>query len=114
MGVFFSFVMGLAVMILGLMPGACTEGLSFVWGSLLAVDSLDLRLMRVPRQASSFLLFLFSKEIQVIIGQRRSAEAGIPVRQIYYACLMPMGLTVAFSLKSIGGFLIFSLCVTVR
>ena len=27
---------------------------------------------------------------------------------------MPMGLTVAFSLKSIGGFLIFSLCVTVR
>lgn len=25
-----------------------------------------------------------------------------------------MGLTVAFSLKSIGGFLIFSLCVTVR
>ncbi|MDD7476470.1 MAG: hypothetical protein SPF94_09115 [Desulfovibrio sp.] len=48
------------------------------------------------------------------MGQRRSAEAGIPVRQIYYACLMPMGLTVAFSLKSIGGFLIFSLCVTVR
>ena len=114
MGVIFSFVMGLAVMILGLMPGACTEGLSLVWGSLLAVDSLDLRLMACTAAGLLLFVFLFSKEIQVIIGQRRSAEAGIPVRQIYYACLMPMGLTVAFSLKSIGGFLIFSLCVTVR
>ena len=62
MGVIFSFVMGLAVMILGLMLGACTEGLSLVWGSLLAVDSLDLRLMRVPRQASSFLFLAMSQQ----------------------------------------------------
>ena len=113
MGVIFSVVMGLAVMILGLMPGARTEGLSLVWGSLLTVDSLDLRLMACTAAGLILFVFLFFKEIQAIIGQRRSAEAaGIPVRQIYYACLMLMGLTVAFSLKAIGGFLIFSLIVT--
>lgn len=113
MGVIFSVVMGLAVMILGLMPGARTEGLSLVWGSLLTVDSLDLRLMACTAAGLILFVFLFFKEIQAIIGQRRSAEAaGIPVHQIYYACLMLMGLTVAFSLKAIGGFLIFSLIVT--
>ena len=53
MGVIFSVVMGLAVMILGLMPGARTEGLSLVWGSLLTVDSLDLRLMACTAASSA-------------------------------------------------------------
>jgi len=77
MGVIFSFVMGLAVMILGLMPGACTEGLSLVWGSLLAVDSLDLRLMRVPRQASSFLFFYFPRKY------RSSSASAVPLRPVF-------------------------------
>ena len=57
-------------------------------------------------------IFLFFKEIQAIIGQKQSALAsGIPVRGIYYACLILMGLVVVSSLKAIGGFLIFSLIV---
>ncbi|MDR2819235.1 MAG: metal ABC transporter permease [Desulfovibrio sp.] len=112
-GVIFSLVMSLAMMALGMLPGARTEGLSLIWGNLLIVTVVDLWLMgAVALLLAVFIFFLF-KEIQAIIGQRQAALAsGIPVRAIYYASLVMMGLTVAFSLKAIGGLLIFSLIVT--
>lgn len=113
MGVVFSVVMSLAMVALGLMPGARTEGLSLIWGNLLTVTWSDLGLMGGTALALFAFIFLFFKEIQAIIGQRQAALAsGLPVRQIYYACLMLMGLVVAFSLKAIGGLLIYSLIVT--
>lgn len=113
MGVIFSVVMSLAMLALGLLPGARTEGLSLIWGSLLTVTRLDLALMGGTGLLLFFFIFLFFKEIQAIIGQRQSALAsGIPVRGIYYATLVLMGLVVAFALKAIGGLLIFSLIVT--
>lgn len=113
MGVVFSVVMSLAMMALGMMPGARTEGLGLIWGNLLTVTWADLALMGGTGLVLSLFIFLFFKEIQAIIGQRQAALAsGLPVRQIYYGCLMLMGLVVAFSLKAIGGLLIYSLIVT--
>lgn len=113
MGVVFSVVMSLAMLALGLLPGARTEGLSLIWGSLLTVTSFDLQLM----SGTALLLFsfitVFFKEIEAIMGQRRAAAAaGIPVRAISYTCLILMGLVVAFALKAIGGLLIYALIVT--
>ena len=113
MGVIFAVVMSLAMLALGLMPGARTEGLSLIWGSLLTVTGLDLRLMSGTALLLFGFIFLFFKEIEAIMGQRHAAAAaGIPVRGIYYACLMLMGLVVAFALKAIGGLLIYALIVT--
>lgn len=113
MGIIFSVVMSVAMLALGLLPGARVEGLALIWGSLLTVTSVDLWLMVGTAVLTFAFIFFFFKEIQAIIGQRRSAlAAGIPVRGIYYSCLMLMGLVMAFSLKAIGGFLIFSLIVT--
>ena len=105
--------MSLAMLALGLLPGARTEGLSLIWGSLLTVTSFDLQLM----SGTALLLFsfitVFFKEIEAIMGQRHAAAAaGIPVRGIRYACLLLMGLVVAFALKAIGGLLIYALIVT--
>ena len=113
MGVVFAVVMSVAMLALGLLPGARTEGLSLIWGSLLTVTSFDLQLM----SGTALLLFgfvtLFFKEIEAIMGQRHAAAAsGIPVRCIQYACLMLMGLVVACALKAIGGLLIYALIVT--
>ena len=113
MGVVFAVVMSVAMLALGLLPGARTEGLSLIWGSLLTVTSFDLQLM----SGTALLLFgfvtLFFKEIEAIMGQRHAAAAsGIPVRGIQYACLMLMGLVVACALKAIGGLLIYALIVT--
>jgi manganese/iron transport system permease protein len=112
-GVIFSVVMSLAMLALGLLPGARIEGLSLIWGSLLSVTHVDLALMSLTALALFFFVFCFFKEIQAIMGQRQAALAsGIPVKSIYYASLILMGLVVAFSLKAVGGLLIFSLIVT--
>lgn len=112
-GVIFSVVMSLAMLALGLLPGAKTEGLSLIWGSLLSVTSFDLGLMAGTGAVLFSFIFFFFKEIQAIIGQRRAALAsGIPAKQIYYASLILMGLVVAFALKAIGGLLIYALIVT--
>ena len=112
-GVIFAVVMSLAMLALGLLPGARTEGLSLIWGSLLTVTASDLWLMGLTGVALSLFVLLFFKEIQAILGQRQAAlAAGIPVKSIYYATLMLMGLVMAFALKAIGGLLIFSLIVT--
>ena len=113
MGVIFSVVMSLAMLALGLLPGARVDGLNLIWGSLLTVTRADLYLMAGTAVLLFSFIFLFYKEIQAIIGQKQSALAsGIPVRAIYYTCLILMGLVVVASLKAIGGFLIFSLIVT--
>lgn len=113
MGVIFSVVMSLGMLALGLLPGAKTEGLNLIWGSLLTATTSDIMLMA----GTGLLLFLFVygffKEIQAILGQKKAAiAAGIPAKTIYYASLMLMGLVVTFALKAIGGLLIFSLIVT--
>ena len=113
MGVVFSIVMSLAMLSLGLLPGARTEGLSLIWGSLLTVTPLDLQLMAFTGLALFLFIFVFFKEIQAIIGQKKAAvAAGIPARAIHYATLILMGLVVAFALKAVGGLLIYSMLVT--
>ncbi len=113
MGVIFSVVMSLAMLALGLLPGARTEGLSLIWGSLLTVTVFDIKLMACTGMLLFLFIFIFFKEIQATIGQKRAAiAAGIPAKAIYYASLMLMGLGVAFALKAVGGLLIYSLIVT--
>ncbi len=113
MGVIFSVVMSLAMLALGLLPGAKTEGLSLIWGNLLTVTSFDIKTMVCTGAALFLFVYLFFKEIQAILGQKKAAvAAGIPVRAIHYATLVLMGLVVAFTLKAVGGLLIFALIVT--
>ena len=112
-GVIFAVVMSLAMLALGLLPGARTEGLSLIWGSLLTVTASELWLMGITGVVLFLFITLFFKEIQAILGQRQAAlAAGIPVKGIYYATLILMGLVMTFALKAIGGLLIFSLIVT--
>ena len=112
-GVIFAVVMSFAMLALGLLPGARTEGLGLIWGSLLTVTAFELCLMAATGLLLFVFVFLFFKEIQAILGQRQAAlAAGIPVKGIHYATLVLMGLVVAFALKAIGGLLIFSLIVT--
>jgi manganese/iron transport system permease protein len=111
-GVIFSVMLSLAMLALGLLPGAKTEGLGLIWGSLLTVNTLDLLLMCGTMLLLLSFLGLFFKEIQATLGQRQAAmAAGIPVRAIYYASLILLGLIVAIALKAIGGLLIYSLIV---
>lgn len=112
-GVIFSVMLSLAMLALGLLPGSRIEGLGFIWGSLLTVTDLDLILMAGAALILGMFIVLFFKEIAATISQRRAAEAaGVPVRAIFYACLILLGFVIAIALKAIGGLLIYSLIIT--
>ena len=56
------------------------------------------------------LLILFFKEVQAVVCHRQVALAvGIPATLVFYGMLFATGATVAVSLRTIGGLLIYSL-----
>ncbi len=112
LGIIFSLLLGLAFLGMGLLKGPKTEALNFIWGSILLLSRGDLKLLIIiVLTIFLFLIFLF-KEIQAILFNREIARAvGIPEKAIFYAMIFLSGMTVALSLNTIGGLLIFSLII---
>jgi len=109
-GIVFSLMLGLAFLFLGLMPGSRTEALNLFWGSILTVTRQDLIFLLAVTVTVIVLVAVFYKEIQAVICHRQVALAvGIPATLIFYGILFSTGLTIAASLRSIGGLLIYSL-----
>ncbi len=109
-GVIFSFMLGLAFLFLGLMPGTKSAALELLWGSILTTTRGDIILLGIVAAVVVGLVFLFYKEIQATIFHRDMAlSVGIPATVILYGILFLTGATITASLRSIGGLLIFSL-----
>jgi len=109
-GVIFSFMLGLAFLFLGLMPGTKSAALELLWGSILTTTRGDIILLGIVAAVVVGLVFLFYKEIQATIFHRDTAlSVGIPATVILYGILFLTGATITASLRSIGGLLIFSL-----
>lgn len=112
-GVIFSVMMSLSMLILGMLPSARSEGLNFMWGNLLTATEIDVWLMVACAIGLVALVSLFFKEIQAMISQKQAAIAsGVPAQGLYYATLLLMGLIIAVTLKAVGGVLIYALIVT--
>ena len=112
-GVVFSVMLSLSMLVLGMLPGSRAEGLNFLWGNLLTATTTDLVAMAGCSVVLLGFIFLFFKEIQAVISQRDAAEAsGIPVKALSIAILLLMGLVIAVALKAVGGVLIYALIVT--
>jgi len=109
-GIVFSLMLGLAFLFLGLAPGSRTEALGFFWGSILTVTGQDLLFLSITALLVAGLLLLFYKEVQAVVCHREVAlSVGIPVTLVFYGMLFATGATIAVSLRSIGGLLIYSL-----
>lgn len=112
-GVIFSVMLSLSMLVLGLLPGSRTEGLNFLWGNLLTATYLDLAMMSICCLLLIAFIILFYKEIEAMISQRDASEAsGIPVRTLSFAVMCMMGCVIAVALKAVGGVLIYALIVT--
>ncbi len=109
-GIVFSTMLGLAFLFLGLIPESKSTALSLFWGNILTVTSIDIYILA---GVTAFLLFLFTvfyKEIQAVLCHRQIAVyVGIPTALIFYLLLIATGLTIAVSLQTVGGLLIYSL-----
>jgi len=113
-GIMFSLTMGLGFIFLNLAPGtaATQQALSILWGSIFSVTFDDLILLGLLTFFIILLLILFFKEFQALMFSRKLAEAsGIYTSIFYFLILFLAGVTVAFSLKLVGGLLVFALIV---
>ncbi len=111
-GIVFSLMIGLAFLFLGLTPGARTEALSLFWGSILTVSPQDLIFLGAVAAVVVLGIIIFNKEIHATACHRNVAAAvGIPATLVFYAMLFATGATIAVSLRSIGGLLIYSLVI---
>jgi manganese/iron transport system permease protein len=109
-GIIFSVMIGLAFLLLGVMPLAKSGAFDFLWGDILTTTLPDLIILFIVTALVTGLIALFYKELQVTAFNRRIAlSVGVPATLILYGILFLTGATVAASLRSVGGLLIFSL-----
>lgn len=112
-GVIFSVMLSVSMLALGLLPGARSDGLGFIWGSIMTVTSADVWFLAAV--AAPFLLFLafMLKEVQAVLCHKETALAsGIPANAISQVMLLLLGSVIAAGMKAVGGLLIYSLILT--
>lgn len=109
-GILFSFMLGIAFLFMG-MPGMYTsDALSFMWGSILTVSLNEIILLAIICAIIILFMMIFKKGIIAVIYNRAIALAsGMPEKFIFYSLLILCALTVSLNIKTIGGFLIYSL-----
>jgi len=109
-GIVFSLMLGIAFLLLGLMPVARSGAMDLLWGNVLSITRSDLILLGLVTTLLLVMLFMYYKEAQATAFNRRMAIAsGVPATLVFYAILFLTGATVTSTLRSIGGLLIFSL-----
>lgn len=110
LGIIFSLMLGVAFLIIGLIPSTRSEALGLLWGSVLTVTRTDILLLAIVALMVVGLVIIFFKEVQATVFNRQIAlSVGLPSTIILYVILFMTGATVTVSLNSIGGLLIFSL-----
>jgi manganese/iron transport system permease protein len=109
-GIIFSLMLGIAFLVMGLMPTSQSAAWDLLWGSILTNTRGDVLLLGALAIVVAGLVILFYKEIQATVFNRDMAvSVGIPATLIFYGILFLTGATITASLRSIGGLLIFSL-----
>lgn len=112
-GIIFSVMLSASMLALGLLPGARSDGLGLIWGSILTVSAADVWLLVFVAGLVCAFVYFFFKEIQSVLCHREAAQAcGIPDRAIRQAMLLILGMVVASGIKSVGGLLIYSLILS--
>ncbi|MEA1993889.1 MAG: iron chelate uptake ABC transporter family permease subunit [Euryarchaeota archaeon] len=114
LGILFSLTISLGLIFLNFAPGTAmsSSALSLLWGSILGISLTDILRLVIITSVIILIVILFFKEFQSIMFSRKMAEAsGINTKPVYYLILILTGITVALSLKLVGGLLVFALMV---
>lgn len=113
LSVVFSAVLGLAFLGMGFIRGPRTEALTYLWGNILTVSPLQVRILAVTAAVVMVFLVTFRREIFAVLYDREIAHAvGIDDGLIFYLLLGLSGVVVALSVGTVGGLLIYSLVTT--
>ena len=113
-GIIFSLMIALAFIFLNLSPGEAASGaaLRILWGSIFAVSEFDVLYLAILSVAIISFVILFYKEILALLFNRKLAEAaGINTYVFMLVIVFMTGLAVSFSLKLVGGLLVYALII---
>jgi manganese/iron transport system permease protein len=109
-GIIFSLMLGIAFLIMGLMPTTQSAAWDLLWGSILTNTREDVLFLAIVTAFVVALVFAFYKEIKATVFNRNIAlSVGISATLVLYGILFLTGATITASLRPIGGLLIFSL-----
>jgi manganese/iron transport system permease protein len=112
LSIFFSFLMGIAFLGMGILTRTKAGVLNLMWGNLLSLSARDLILLLAVSVILLLFILFFFKEIRAVLFHRRLAAAsGVPERFIYYTLLLLTGGVVSSNLATVGGLLIFALLI---
>jgi manganese/iron transport system permease protein len=112
LSIFFSFMMGIAFLGMGILTRTKAGVLNLMWGNLLSLTAGDITILFSVTIVLVAFILLFFKEIRAVLFSRRIAAAsGVPERFIYYTLLFMTGAVVSSNLTTVGGLLIFALLI---
>lgn len=113
-GIMFSLMIALAFVFLNLSPGEAASGaaLRILWGSIFAVSEYDVLYLALLCAVMISFVALFYKEIHALMfNQKLAKAAGVNTYVFMLVLVFLTGLAVSFSLKLVGGLLVYALII---
>ncbi len=113
-GIMFSLMIALAFIFLNLSPGEAASGaaLRILWGSIFAVSEYDVLYLALLCAVMVSFVVLFYKEIfSLMFNQKLAKAAGVNTYVFMLVVVFLTGLAVSFSLKLVGGLLVYALII---
>lgn len=110
--IFFSFGLAVGITLISMSKGFGMDLLSYLFGSILAVNETDLAFIGVLCTATIALVWLFYKELFYITFDEDSARAGgLPVEKLNTMLIVLTAVTVVVSMRVVGVLLVSSYIV---
>ncbi|MBT8171745.1 metal ABC transporter permease, partial [Candidatus Bathyarchaeota archaeon] len=109
--IIFPFNMALAFIFLTLVPevGLSSQASNVLWGSIISITNTDLVYFFILFGTTLAIIYFIWKELFAIMFNRKLAEAdGINTKPFIYIIIFLAGIVVTFSLKLVGGLLIYA------
>ena len=91
-GVIFSVMLSASMLMLGLLPGARSDGLGLIWGSILTVGIPDVWLLACIAVALTLFVSLLFKEVQAVLATKKPLwRWAFPHGLFLRSCLSSLG-----------------------
>lgn len=111
-GIFFSFGLALGVILISLSTGYSVDLYSYLFGNILAINTLDLILMSGMMGVALLVVVLLYKELFYITFDEETAEAnGLPVKLLNQILIIICALAIVTSMKIVGILLVSSFLI---
>lgn len=109
-GVMWAIGMAIGIIFLSLSPGYKADLMSFLFGSILAVSTMDLWLMAGIALLSLVFMLLFYRQLLALsFDQTFATVRNVPVGSLYLAMITLIGLTVVIAMRVVGLIMVIAL-----